>query len=174
MVVVPNRERLECPLPEVATRSVMKAIAPRVSRKQPLHPTTQIPGAPRADHNVKVNGHQAVSQDIQPSYREMTLPPPPCRAGGHGARRLSRISETRLLSPPSPEIYVRSSRALAQFSVATYRPKQNRRGKPRQHQTRSPNEWAEALGPYNGSNSRAERLDCLSLIPLQCRKRRTP
>ncbi len=62
MPILPDRERLEPALPDMPGVSVILEVTTHVCGQQPVHPSRKITVTIRSNHQVKVIGHQAVSQ----------------------------------------------------------------------------------------------------------------
>jgi hypothetical protein len=63
VLILLDRERLETPLPDMAAGIVVAMITPDMSIHQPSHPGAEVAIAERPEDQVKVIGHQAISQD---------------------------------------------------------------------------------------------------------------
>ena len=64
MMVLLNRETLEAPLPDMAMTPVMPMIATDVTGHPPLHEGTEAISGDGRDHEMKMVGHHAETQDV--------------------------------------------------------------------------------------------------------------
>ena len=64
MIVIFHRKRLEPSLPYVPGGTVVPMVAPRMGRKQPLHPTAEITIVMGPQEEMEMVRHQAVTEQI--------------------------------------------------------------------------------------------------------------
>src|SRR5512134_1112386 len=58
-------KRLESPLPDPTRGALPQVVTMTVRRQEPLHPATDVVGAMRRHHKMKMVGHQADGEDGQ-------------------------------------------------------------------------------------------------------------
>jgi hypothetical protein len=61
--ILPNGEGLETALPNMAAATIALPVAMHVAGKQPLHPVSEVVVARRPKDQVKVVGHQTITDD---------------------------------------------------------------------------------------------------------------
>jgi hypothetical protein len=66
MLIALNRKTLKTPLPDVSAAAIMFVISAHVAGQQPLHELTQCGLMRRFDNEMKVIGHQAKTEQLNP------------------------------------------------------------------------------------------------------------